>query len=791
MIGKEISHYRILEKLGEGGMGVVYKAEDTKLDRLVALKFLPHYLSAEEEKKRFIHEAKAASALDHLNICTIYEIDETEDGQMFIAIACYEGETLKQKIVGAKHSEEEFDKKSGTISGNASPLQIGDVIDIAIQIAQGLAKAHEHGIVHRDIKPANVIITKDGIVKILDFGLAKLTGATKLTKSSTTMGTAAYMSPEQARGEEVDHRTDIWSVGVILYEMLTGGSPFRGDYDAAITYAIIHEEPEPIDSIRVDAPTELNRIINKAMQKDRTARYQQVRDLLRDLTAIKNQLSKRDQTTKSARHKSRHFLYIGAVSALLISFAAYFFFRSQSVSEDRKSIAVLPFKNLSDDKEDEYFSDGITEDIIAQLSKIGDLKVISRTSAMRYKNTDKSLLTIGKELGVATVLEGSVRRAGNRVRIVSQLIDARGDEHLWSETYDRDMKDIFAIQSEVAENIATALRSNLFTAAKSLSRKATENLDAYNLYLKGRYFLNKGNEVDLKRALQFFEQAIELDPAYAAAYSGLADAYLALDDSDFIPEAEAAPKAKAAGRKALEIDETVAEAHTSLGHLALHQWDWPTTEAELKRAITLNPGYAPAHHFLSMYLATFGYMDEAIAAAKRAEELDPLSMLVSSTVGIQLYRVRRYDEAIAQLRKTIDLDPNYPRTHRILGKVYFEKGLHQKAIAEFEKYSTLTNERSVGLAYVGNAYGRLGKRDEARRILDELIALSQHEYVSAYAIAIVYIGLGDKDQAFEWLNKACEERSDFLVHLKVDPDFDSLRSDPRFAELMKKVGVEK
>ncbi len=794
MIGQIISHYKILEKLGGGGMGVVYKAQDLKLDRFVALKFLPPHLSADaEEKKRFIHEAKAASALDHPNICTIYEIGEAEDGQMFIAMACYDGETLKQKIVGAKHSEEEFDKKSGIISGNASPLQIDNVIDITIQIAQGLAKAHEHGIVHRDLKPANVMITKEGVVKIVDFGLAKLTGATRLTKSNTTMGTAAYMSPEQARGEEVDHRTDIWSVGVILYEMLTGGNPFRGDYDAAITYAIIHEDPEPLGSTHQDVPVELQRMVSKAMQKDRDERYQQANDLLRDLTSLKNQIAKKEQTTVTTANKPRYPIYLGALGLLFVLvIGLYFLVPSKAVNKDRKSIAVLPFKNLSDDKEDEYFSDGITEDIIAQLSKIRDLKVISRTSVMRYKNTDKSLGDIGKELNVATVLEGSVRRAGNRVRIVSQLIDARGDEHLWAETYDRDMKDIFAIQSEVAVHIAAALQANLFPVErKRLASQATENLEAYNLYLKGRYFLNKGTEKDLKKALQFFEHALEQDPIYAAAYSGLADAYLALDDSDFIPEAEAAPKAKAAGRKALEIDETVAEAHTSLGHLALHQWDWATTESELKRAIALNPGYAPAHHFLSMYFATFGYMDESIAAAKRAEELDPLSMLVSSTVGIQLYRARRYDEAIAQLRKTIDLDPNYPRTHRVLGKVYLEKGLHQKAIAEFEKYSTLTNERSVGLAYVGNAYGRLGKRDEAGRILDELIAISQHEYVSAYAIAMVYIGLGDKDHAFEWLNKACEERSDFLVHLKVDPDFDSLRSDPRFAELMKKVGVEK
>jgi serine/threonine-protein kinase len=797
MIGQTISHYKILEKLGGGGMGVVYKAQDLKLDRFVALKFLPHQLSAdEEEKKRFIHEAKAASALDHPNICTIYEINETADGQMFIAMACYEGETLKQKITPLnppllRREQKGVPLSRGELQGGViSAIKIDEAIEIAIQIVQGLAKAHEHGIVHRDLKPANVIVTKDGVVKIVDFGLAKLTGATKLTKSNTTMGTAAYMSPEQARGEEVDHRTDIWSVGVILYEMLTGRNPFRGDYDAAITYAILHEEPEPLNSTHPDVPAELQRMVSRAMQKDRNERYQHVHDLLRDLTSFRNQIAKKEQTITA--NKPRYPLYLGALGMLLVLMVGlYFLIPSKPVNKDRKSIAVLPFKNLSDDKEDEYFSDGVTEDIIAQLSKIGDLKVISRTSAMRYKNTDKSLEDIGRELNVATVLEGSVRRAGNRVRIVSQLIDARDDKHLWAETYDRDMKDIFAIQSEVAVHIAAALQANLFPVEKNrLARKATENLEAYNLYLKGRYILNKGTEDNLKKALQFFEQALEEDPTYAAAYSGLADAYLALDDSDFIPEAEAAPKVKAAGRKALEIDETLAEAHTSLGHLAMHQWDWPTTKSELQRAIELNPGYAPAHHFLSMYLSALGKMDEAIAAAKRAEELDPLSMMVSSTVGVQLYRARRYNEAIAQLRKTLDLDPNYPRTYRALGKVYLERDL-QQAVAAFEKYSALTNERSVGLAYLGNAYGRMGKRNEAQRILDELIALSQREYVSAYAIAMVYIGLGDKDQAFEWLNKACEERSDFLVHLKVDPDFDPLRSDSRFAELMKKVGVEK
>ncbi|MFQ5866060.1 MAG: protein kinase [bacterium] len=781
MIGTTISHYRIIEKLGAGGMGVVYKAEDTKLKRTVALKFLPQELTRNPEaKERFIQEAQAASALQHKNICTIHEIDETDDGQIFISMDYYEGETLKKKI-------------------ECGPLKIDESVDIVIEIAQGLSSAHEADMIHRDIKPANVIITERGEVKIVDFGLAKLAGQKKLTQVGTTMGTVAYMSPEQAGGEEIDHRSDIWSLGVVLYEMITGSLPFKGDYEQAVTYSILNEEPEPITGLRTGVPLELERIVNKTLAKNASERYQHMADFLVDLKSVTKEFEvgpmKRPSTTATPALRKRTYLFGGVASLIiLILCALYVFFPPRPGKVDRKSIAVLPFQNMNKDEESEYFSDGITEDIITQLSKIGDLRVISRTSSMRYKKSDKTLREIGEKLHVATILEGSVRREGDEVRITAQLINTQTDEHIWAETYDREMTHIFAIQSDVAQQIASVLKATLSPAEKErIERKPTENLEAYNLYLKGRYFWNKRTEMDLKKAIEYFEEAIELDSNYGLGYAGLADSYSLLPTYSAYPKKEAYPKAKEAALKALEIDNTLAEAHTSLGSIKMgYDWDWEGAERQFKRAIELNPSYATAHHWYALYLMRMARFDDAIKEIKKAHELDPLSLVINRAMGNVFLRARRYDQAIDALKRTNEMDPNFSLVPFFLGRVFFQKSMYEEALAEFRK----EKELSMGWwpvieVYIGLTYVRMGKRGEAQEVLHNLIERLEQTHYFPEVLAALYFTLGKKDQGFEWLEKAYEEGDIGPWRLKIEPIYDGVRSDPRFKALLKKVGLEK
>jgi serine/threonine protein kinase/Flp pilus assembly protein TadD len=749
MIGRTISHYRILEKLGEGGMGVVYKAEDTKLKRTVALKFLPSELTRDPEaKERFIHEAQAASSLDHNSICTVHEIGETEDEQIFIAMACYEGETLKKKI-------------------ERGAMALEQAISIAIQVAEGLGKAHAMGIVHRDIKPANIMVTGDGVAKILDFGVAKLVGQARLTKTTSTVGTIAYMSPEQVGGREVDSRTDIWSLGVVLYEMVTGRLPFWGEYEPALIYSILNDKPRLMSTLRDGVPRELERIVEKTLAERRDERYKSVMELLADLRALSEEESERLRARRFGRQE------VG------------------ETGQRKKSIAVLPFRSLSDSRDDEYFSDGTTEDIITQLSKVRELRVISRTSVMRYKHSEKSIPEIGRELGVATILEGSVRRAGERVRIVAQLLDVQTDEHMWAETYDRDMKDVFAIQSDVAEKIAMALRAELSPVEKErIERKPTESTEAYNYYLKGRFYWNKRRADDLRTAIEYFNQAIEIDPRYAPAYVGLASGYLALPDYAGLPVKEFVPKAEAAARKALELDPTLGEAHAVLGVARQHEWDWAGAEIEYRRAIELNPSFPSVHHWYSQMLLFCGRSDEAEAEIRLAQELDPLSLIIGSLASGKPYYARQYDKAIEQFKKTLELDPNFAQAHLALGWAYLQQSQFEKGIAEFEKVRAIAGSSPYGLGGLGNAYARAGRKSGAAQVLDELLRFSGEGYSVSYDIALVYLGLGDKNQALEWLESAYGERSTFLEEITMDPVWDGLRSDPRFVALMKKVGLE-
>jgi len=779
MIGKTISHYKILEKLGAGGMGVVYKAEDIKLKRTVALKFLPHDLTRNDEaKERFVLEAQAASALDHPNICNIYEIDETEPapgepgGQLFIAMACYEGETLKQKLAGGS-------------------LSVDDAVETAIQVAQGLAKAHEKGIVHRDIKPANIMITNDEVVKILDFGLAKLSGATQLTKTGTTLGTLAYMSPEQAQGVEVDQRTDIWALGVIMYEMLSGQHPFKGDYEQAVIYSILLEEPEPLSNLSA----ELAQIVQKALSKEPADRYQSSGEMLNDLRAFQEGTKPAAAKTRPVQSSLRKRVYLfGALAALLVlTLILFLTFRPlEPPPVDKIRIAVLPFDNITQNPEDQYFADGITDEMISKLSKIASFGVIARTSVMQYKTRPKTILEIGEELRVTKILEGSVRKAADQLRITVKLVDVATQEPIWSFDYDRKPADVFAIQREVAQQVASALRVELSPAEKSqLAKRGTESLEAYNLYLQGHYYANKGTLQGLNKGIEYFKEAIEVDSEFAIAYAGLAKCYHRLGYWGYLPPKEVYPKAKAAALQALQIDDAMGEAHAELAHIRFRfDWDWSAAESGYRHAIELNPNDVRARQLYATFLRTMGRHDEALAEIKRSQQVDPLYLPSHLDEGNILFNTRRYDEAIEKLNGTIAMEPSFSFPYFWLALSNLEKDMVEEAIGTARKLMTLPGGASLGVVALGYIYGRSGKKHEAQKILEQLLQVSKQKYVPASAIALIYIGLGEKDQAFEWLEKAYETHDPRLLELRVSPLVDSLRSDPRFKALLKKMGLK-
>jgi serine/threonine-protein kinase len=752
LIDDVISHYKILKKIGSGGMGEVYLAEDSKLRRKVALKFLPsEYASQLDLKTRFMREAQAAAALNHPNVVTVYEVAEHED-RLYIAMEYVEGESLKDLIAGKE-------------------LSTGEVLDVALQISGGLAAAHQAGIVHRDIKPQNILMGKDGRVRICDFGLAKAKRDVTLTQAGSTLGTIAYMSPEQAQGKETDHRSDIFSFGVVLYQMITGRLPFKGEHEVAVINSIVNDTPEPLARYKSDVPEGLQRIVAKAMEKNRDMRCQHADDLGADLRKLKTELE------------------MGVTKTL------------ESATKPTPSIAVLPFTNLSADKEQEYFCDGMAEEIINALTHVESLRVVARTSAFSFRGKEGDIREIGNKLNVKTVLEGSVRKAGNRVRITAQLVNVADGYHLWSEKYDRDIgelccpEDLFAIQDEISLAVVDKLKLKLLGEEKArLIKRHTEDLDAYNLYLKGRYFWNKRTEEGLKKGIEYFEQANEKDPGYALAHAGLADSYSLLCCYHILPPKESIPRAKAAATRAMEVDDALSEACESLAHVRiLYDWNWLDAEREFKRAIEVNPGYATAHQRYSLLLTVMGQMDEAIAEIKRAQELDPLSLIINTDVGLIFYIARQYDQAIEQCRNVIEMDPNFGVAHFALGLAYEQKGVHDEAISELQKAITASGGITVMTGALGHTYAVSDKKDKAQKILDELKKLSKRRYVSPYSIATIYIGLGEKDQAFEWLQKAYDDRSVWLIHLhvKVDPRLDSLRSDPRFTELLKKMGLEK
>jgi TolB-like protein/tRNA A-37 threonylcarbamoyl transferase component Bud32/lipoprotein NlpI len=767
--------YQLIEELGRGGMGVVYKAHDTKLKRTVALKFLPQELTyVSEVKERFMREAQAAAALDHPNICTVHEFDEAEE-KTYISMAYVEGQSLKKKI-------------------EAGPLELDEAIRLATQVAEGLQEAHKKGVVHRDIKSANIMVTEKGQAKIMDFGLARVTGTTMMTKEGMTMGTIAYMSPEQARGEAVDHRTDIWSFGVVLYEMFSGQLPFKGEHDQAVVYSILNEQPSSITRLRSEIPIALEGVVCKALEKNPDKRYQHIDELLEDLRSISEgivpeEIKARLRKAKLLRRK-RTIIYAGVAGFLIIATVmvlSLFTGRAEGID----AIAVLPLENLTGDTEQEYFVDRATDELIGQLSQIGALRVISRTSVMQYKGVKKTLPEIAEELNVDAVVEGTVLQVGDSVRIRVQLIEALPEErNLWTQTYDRDMTDVLVMYKEMARAIADKTRVKLTPEEEAILASTRQvNPEAYEAYNKGMFHFYKLTSQDFELALGYFELALEKDPNYALAYVGIGHVWNGHLQQGLASYNEAGPKADAASLKALELGDTLPEVHYfSAVWKTWGKWDWEGAGKSFERAIELNPNYPDPRAFYSWYLFYMQRPEEAMAQIERALELDPFNAAFRSLYASDLMYARRYDDAIEDLRETLRTSPTDQLALSALRSAYHLKGMYEEALEIWRTWFDVKGDQEAAEA-LARGYEEAGYSGALSSVAELITERSRTTFVTPWQIATLYTRAGKNDEALDWLEKAFEAHDNNMPSISVDPIFDDLRDDPRFQDLLRRMNL--